>query len=333
MRGTVKTAMTVFALVSVLAFSAVAMGSEITAYTVWPPQNFQAQGLAMLAEKASANSGGELKINLEVGGSLGYKGPELLRAVKDGSLQIAEMVSTGVAGDEPQFGVRSLPFIIDTWEQAKLFDKVTRPFYDAAAAKWNQKVLYIAPWPFAGLWANKEVKSISDMVGMKTRTYDRNGALVVSAAGGNALSIPFSEVYSSLATGLIDSVITSATTVTDGKFWEVLKYYQPIRITITTSMVTINKDAYDALPEKERLALDKASAEVEEKMWDLVVKSETKNEEVCQEKGVVFVPVSPEFKKQLKEVSAGVITEWLENHKTAKPIYETYVEARDKASN
>jgi TRAP-type C4-dicarboxylate transport system substrate-binding protein len=109
----------------------------------------------------------------------------------------------------PLFGVVTLPFLIQSFQEGKVLNDIARPYFDKAAEKWNQKILYISPWPAAGFWTKKEIKSVADMKGIKMRTYDKNGALVVQAVGGTPYPLPFSEVYSALATGVIDSVLTS----------------------------------------------------------------------------------------------------------------------------
>lgn len=313
------------ALASVIFGSGMASAATMTAYTVWPENNYHAKGLLMFAEKVDEYTNGEVKINVELAGSLGYKGPELMRAVKDGSLQIAEMVTTGVAGDEPIFGVRSLPFLIDTWEDAKKFDEMAKEEYDKAAEKWGQKILYVAPWPFAGLWTKRTVDSVKDMSGLKTRTYDRNGALIMTEVGATPIAMPFSECYTSLATGLIDSIITSGTTVRDGKLWEVVKYYYPINISITSSMTNMNLKEYEKLTQKQKDAVDRASKEVEAYLWSAVAEEEEANLKLCQENGVTIFKVDQGMKKELKGIGQKVGSEWIDKNPDTKKLYESFL--------
>ena len=57
----------------------------------------------------------------------------------------------------------------------------------------------------------------------------------------------FSLVYSSLRTGMIDSVLTSAESTKNGKFWEVLGAFKPINYAFPLNMVTINNDYWKSL--------------------------------------------------------------------------------------
>ncbi len=281
------------------------------ANSVWPPNNHHSIALEDFAAKVKEITNGELEIVVSSGGALGYKGPELLRAVRDGMVPLSDMLISGVAGEENLFNVVTLPFLCRTLDEAKILNDVARPYFDKLAEKWNQKILYIAPWPGAGLWTTQKVLTVEDMRGLKTRTYDKNGALVVESTGGTPYALPFSEVYSSLATGLIDSVITSTPTAVDAKFWEVLKFYQPLNITIATNMVNVNLRSFNRLDAKTQEALVKAGAEMEAAMWESVAALDKEKESISNANGIETVPVSAELMDALTEVTRGIRDDWL----------------------
>ena len=125
------------------------------ANSVWPPKNHHSVGLTEFAEKVKTATTGELELMVSSGGALGYKGPELLKVVRDGLVPISDMLISGVAGDEKIFQISTLPFLVRDFDELRLLTNIARPYYDKAAAKWNQKILYIAPWPGAGLWTKR----------------------------------------------------------------------------------------------------------------------------------------------------------------------------------
>lgn len=299
-----------------------------TANSVWPPENHHSIGLQEFAEKVKEATNGKVEISVQTGGALGYKGPELLKVVRDGLVPVSDMLTSGVAGDEKIFGVVTLPFLIQSFEEGKILNDIARPYFDKVAEeKWNQKILYIAPWPAAGLWSKEKVRSVADMEGLKTRTYDKNGALVIEAVGGTPYPLPFSEVYSSLATGVIDSVLTSTPTAVDAKFWEVLKYYAPINVTMATDLVTVNLDAFNKLDKETREALIQAGKEMEAEMWDKVAQLDKEKEALCNEKGIVTVKPSQEFLNDLSAITKDIREEWLKDAPAeAKEIVEKFKE-------
>jgi len=290
--------------------------------SVWPPKNHHSIGLNEFAEKVSAATNGELELIVQSGGALGYKGPELLKAVRDGLIPLSDMLISGVAGDEKIFQIVTLPFLVKDFKEARRLNEIARPYFDKVAEKWNQKILYIAPWPGAGLWAKKKISSIEDMKGLKTRTYDKNGALVVEAVGGTPYALPFSEVYTSLQTGLIDSVITSTPTGVDGKFWEVLNYFYRLNITVATDMVNVNLRAFNKLPKDVQDKLVAAGKEMEDIMWAKVAELDKEKEAICNKNGIESVAVSDELLDDLQDITETIRAEWLaEAPADAQKIY------------
>lgn len=298
------------------------------ANSVWPPNNHHSVGLNDFAKKAKEATKGKLEITVQTGGALGYKGPELLKVVRDGLVPMSDILTSGVAGDEPLFGVVTLPFLIQSFDEGKILSDIARPHFDKVAEqKWGQKILYIAPWPAAGLWSKKEVKSVADMKGLKTRTYDKNGGLVMQAVGGTPYPLPFSEVYSSLATGLIDSVLTSTPTAVDAKFWEVLKFYSPMNITMATDLVTVNLKEFNKLDKDTQAALIKLGKEMEAEMWKKVAQLDKDQEAISNKNGIKTVAPSKEFLNELSVVTKGIREDWL---KTAPAEAKTIIEEFNK---
>ena len=296
------------------------------ANSVWPPNNHHSVGLNDFAKKAKEVTKGKVEITVQTGGALGYKGPELLKVVRDGLVPMSDILTSGVAGDEPLFGVVTLPFLIQSFDEGKILNDIARPHFDKVAEqKWGQKILYIAPWPAAGLWSKKEVKSVADMKGLKTRTYDKNGGLVMQAVGGTPYPLPFSEVYSSLATGLIDSVLTSTPTAVDAKFWEVLKFYSPINVTMATDLVTVNLKEFNKLDKDTQAALIKLGKDMESDMWKKVAQLDKDQEAISNKNGIKTVPPSKEFLNELSVVTKGIREDWLKTAPAeAKTIDEEF---------
>lgn len=285
---------------------------RLDANSVWPPNNHNSIALEQFAEQVSEKTDGEVEIIVHVGGALGYKGPELLRAVRDGLIPISDMLTSGVAGDEPLCNIVTLPFLVRGFDEGRLLTQISRPYLDKALeSKWNQKILYITPWPAAGLWTKREIKSIEDMKGLKTRTYDRNGALFMEAVGATPYALPFSEVYSALATGLIDSVLTSTPTAVDAKFWEVLKYFYRFDVTMATDLVTINLTALNRLDPKLQQTIIEIGKEMEEIVWDQVAELDKQMEAQSNKNGIISAPVSEEMMDQLFTITEGIREEWL----------------------
>ena len=321
-------------LLAVLLVSAVFMFFIVTpalakttwnANSVWPPKNNHSIGLEEFAKKVKTATKGELELVVSSGGALGYKGPELLKVVRDGLVPVSDMLISGVAGDEKLLQIVTLPFLVRNFDELHLLLDISRPYFDKVSQKWGQKILYTAPWPGAGLWTKKKITTLAELKGLKTRTYDKNGALVMEAVGATPLALPFSEVYTSLQTGVIDSVMTSSPTAVDAKFWEVLKYFEPLNITIATNMVTVNQKAFDKLPKAQQDALVKAGKEMEKSMWAGVKKWDGDMVAISNKNGIQTVAPSKKLVGELEKITEGIRAEWLKGAPAdAQKIYAEF---------
>ncbi|NOY14308.1 MAG: TRAP transporter substrate-binding protein [Deltaproteobacteria bacterium] len=315
------------AILLIMALPASAAAVKMDLHASYGANSFHTQGATQFAELVKKYSNGSVDITVHPGGSLGFKGPELLKVVKDGQVPMADILMGVVAGSEHVFGISSLPRLVPTFAKARSLYDDFRPLYEKAAAKWNQKFLYAAPWPPSGLVTKTTINSKADLANLKTRTYDKNGAEFLRILGGAPISLPWGEVYSSLRTGMIDSVLTSAESTKNGKFWEVLGAFKPINYAFPLNMLTINLDYWKALNKDQQQALLKAAAEVESSQWAASQQRHTDALKVIQEHGIVVTPVSADLSRDLNKAAKQLIEKFQKkSSKEVQAILKKYTD-------
>ncbi|MBG0776193.1 MAG: TRAP transporter substrate-binding protein [Desulfovibrionaceae bacterium] len=294
-----------FVLVLALAAPAAAAGVvKMDCNAIYPAGNFHTKGAAAFAELVKKYTDGSVDITVHPGGSLGFKGPELLKAVKDGTLPMSDILMGVVSGSDEIFGLSTLPLLVNSYAEAHKFYEAARPYYDKACAKWGQKMLYAAPWPRSGVYTKKPFEKLADIAGLKARTYDKNGAEFLKRCGASPQSLPWGEVYTALSTGLIDSVLTSATSGVDGKLWEVLGYFTKVNYSYPLNMLTINKDYWDALSPAQQKAVLQAAAETEAAQWKASEQNVMDSEKILAEKGMHISEVNPALQADLDKIAS-----------------------------
>src|SRR6185295_20287237 len=145
------------------------------------------------------------------------------------------------------FLLPSLPFLAATPEQAQVLAQIARPAYEAILEKHNQKLLYLSPWPAAGLWAGKPIDTVQALRGLRIRTADANGVAAFKAAGAAPVQVSFSDAIPQLKAGQLDAVLSSGDGGAGARLMETLRHFTAIEYAVTMSMVTINNDAWAAL--------------------------------------------------------------------------------------
>ena len=285
--------------------------------------HFHTKGSEKFASLVKDYTKGSVDITVHPGSSLVKGNP--LKAVKDGTVAMADMFIPFTAGGGKVFGISALPFIATSYEDAYKLYQISKPAYEDTAKKWNQKLLYSVTWPASGFYSNKKMESIEDFKGAKTRTYDKNSADFVNDAGGNAVALPWGEVYSALRTGMVDSVITSSSSGKDGKFWEVLSNYTKINYAYPLQAVTINLDYWNSLDKTQQEAMLKAAFEIEKAQWEAVKLEDKDALEMMEKNGMKITEASDDLKKQLDVIANKMLEDYLADADAqTKEIFKKY---------
>jgi TRAP-type C4-dicarboxylate transport system substrate-binding protein len=297
----------IFILVS---FSGAFAKSKWDLHLNYPAGNFHSKGAQRFADKVKEATNGELTIVLHPGAALGFKGPELLRAVAEGQLVIAEVPTGMVEGDAPTLALTAQPFISSNAFEQRLLYQLAKPTYAKILKKFNQFTLYSSVWPFSGIYTQRVVKAESNLKGLKMRVYDGTGLAFGKATGIAARKMPFSEVYPAMKAGLLDSMYTSSVSGVDAKAWEVLKYFTPINIVGPVNMINVNLAAWNKLPKNIQKTMLETAAQMEDEMWNLAGDMDRKSRATLVEKGMVIDPVSNEFRAQLDAIGKKLRGTW-----------------------
>lgn len=276
----------------------------------YPAGNFHSQGAQRFADRVAEATGGELTIVLHPGAALGFKGPELLRAVAEGQLAIAEVPTGMVEGDAPVLALTAQPFISTNAFEQRLLYQLAKPTYAKVLKKFNQFTLYSSVWPFSGIYTQRSIKSAADLKGLKMRVYDGTGLAFGEATGIAARKMPFSEVYPAMKAGLLDSMYTSSVSGVDAKAWEVLKYFTPINIVGPVNMVNVSSGAWDKLSPDIQTIVMEIAADMEDEMWNLAGDMDRKSRATLVENAMTVSPVSQAFRKELDTIGKNLRAEW-----------------------
>ncbi len=304
-----------FILISAL--FAMGLFSDAMAKTKWdlhlnyPAGNFHSKGAQDFADRVQTATEGELTIVLHPGAALGFKGPELLRALAEGQLAAAEIPTGMVEGDAPVLALTAQPFISTNAFEQRLLYQLSKETYKNILKKFNQMTLYTSVWPFSGIYTQRPISSEADLKGLKMRVYDGTGLAFGDATGIAARKMPFSEVYPAMKAGLLDSMYTSSVSGVDAKAWEVLKYFSPINIVGPVNMINVNLDVWNKLPENQRETVLEIAAQMEDEMWNLAADMDRTSRAKLKENGMTLTPVSKKFRAELNAIGDKLRSEWV----------------------
>lgn len=294
-----------------------ALSGPADAQVRWDMPTEQAQtsltGIADLAfaDKVRERTGGAIDITVHFGGSLGFKSRDQYDAVGTGAVVLADSYTGPLVGFDPIWQVSALPFLTSGIDDAWRLYEAAKPHYERILDGENQVLLYTIPWTPSGIWANEAITTPADLEGLKIRTFDPLGQQTFSAAGAAPVILSFTDVVPQLTTGGISAVLTSAEGGYQNKFPDLLSHYVVIDYASPLSIVHINKDVWEGLPEEQRTAIREAAAEVEAMIWQQATTREQENFAKMREAGVTIVETpSEEMMATLRTSAEAAIAEW-----------------------
>ncbi len=307
------------------AASLAAAQTKLDLATVWPDGNFHTTNVKRFAAEIAAATGGQVQITVHAGGSLGFKGPEQLRAVGDGLVPMADILNIQQVGDEPMLGTESIPFLVGSAEELKVLHKHIRPIYEQIAAKNNQKVLYMVPWPTQYLHMKAKSDTLDGLKGIKVRVPDKNAQDMVNAGGMAGVLIPWGETIPALASGAVAGVSTSATSGVDGKFWEFLKYVYPTNHTWSCQMLNINLDAWKKLKPEHQKAIEDIAKRLEPEFWGISVQNDVESLSRLKQGGMEVVSIPPAMLAEFRAKTAPLLDAFLKRVPQAEAPVRAYL--------
>ncbi|HRD76959.1 MAG TPA: TRAP transporter substrate-binding protein [Hyphomicrobiaceae bacterium] len=293
--------------------------------TVWPDGNFHTKNAVRFAADVKAATKGAVDIAVKSGGQLGFKGPEHLRAVRDGLVPIADILNIQQIGDEPLLGIESIAFLVSSPAELKLLHKHIRPIYEQIAARNNQKILYMVPWPTQYLHLKVKSNTLDGLKGVKIRVPDKGAADMLTLVGMAPVLIPWGETIPALASGVVAGVSTSAVSGVDGKFWEFLKYVYPTNHVWSSQMMNVNLDAWKKLSPEHQKAIEDLARKLEPEFWDVSVKADADSLAKLKAQGMEVVELPPAMMADLRAKTANILNEYMKRVPASQPAIKAYL--------
>lgn len=315
-----------------LVLAALALSTTALAQTKWdlaaayPASNFHSENMAQFTTEVDQATGGKLKITLHAGASL-FKAPEIKRAVQGGQAQAGEILLANFQNEWQIYGADGLPFLADSYDAAMKLYKAQRPMIEKKLAEQGLVLLYSVAWPPQGIYTKKPINNAADLKGVKWRAYSPATARIADLVGAQPVTVQAAELQQALATGVVESTMTSGATGVDSKLYENLKYYYDTQAWLPKNMVIVNKKAFDALDKPSQDAVLKAAATAETRGLAASQRVNTDTMAKLKANGMQVLAPSAQLKADLKKVGDTMLTEWLEK---AGPEGKALVDAYNK---
>lgn len=280
--------------------------------TGYREDSFHTQNLAQFVGDVEQATAGALRIDLRPNNTL-FKLAEIRQRVQEGKVEAGESILTSMVGDIPIAGADAIPFVVQSYGDARRLWQLQRPLIDKHFEARGLKALYVVPWPPQGLFTTKPVQSGSDFRGTRMRTYNQSTVRIAEMLGASPVDVPMVEVNQALASRKVDSMITSAVTGVENRVWDQIGYYYGINAWFPKNIVFVNSKAFEALPASSREAVSQAAARAEVRGWALSEAVADASAQELQRRGIQVGRVPMAFEAELKRMGDRFSREWVKS--------------------
>ncbi|MGF1628709.1 MAG: TRAP transporter substrate-binding protein [Kiloniellaceae bacterium] len=246
--------------------------AEWRGWNIHVPEYSVSLGLDQFTAEIAEKTGGRLTAKTYHSGVLGSQ-PDAIEQMRLGSIDFA-VFNLGPMGQViPATNVVNLPFIFKGLDH--MHRVVDGPVGEQLGAAMEEKGLVALAWYDSGARSfynsKKPIATPDDVKGMKVRVMNNDLFVdMISAMGGNATPMAFSEVYSSIKTGVVDGAENNWPSYDTTGHYEVAGYYSGTEHLIIPECLCISKTLWDSLSAEDKEIVSSAardSATMQRDLW------------------------------------------------------------------
>lgn len=273
---------TVRRLAAAVALSAVTMGASwnagaqtapitITAVTQAGPTlpQYTKVDIPMLREGLPKATNGKVNVRLFSYPEMSVNGPELIRLVRSGQVDIGAAALTSLSGDAPLLDGFDLPGLSADIPQARKVADALVPYANKKLERFGVKIIATYTYTPQTLYCQKPVKRLADLKGLKVRVPGPALGTLIESFGGQGVSLAFGETYTALERGTVDCAITGMSSGNGVKWYEVTSSLYSLPIAGSTAGYLVNLAWWNKLDPAIRETLEKTFAQVQDAQWNL----------------------------------------------------------------
>jgi len=231
--------------------------------------------------------------------------------VQGGQAQAGEILLVNYENEDPFYGLDGVPFLATSYPESMKLYKASRKVLDEKLAKQGMKLLYTVAWPPQGIYTKRTLASAADMKGLKWRAYSPATSKIAELVSAQPVTVQAAELSQALATGIVDSYMSSGATGYDSKTYEHIKNFYDTQAWLPKNAVIVNQKAFDALDKPMQAAVLKAAADAEARGWKLSEEKTAWYYDQLKAKGMSILKPSDELTADLRKVGNYMLAEWL----------------------
>jgi TRAP-type transport system periplasmic protein len=272
-------------------------------------------GMKRFADTVAAKSGGKIKVNLFLGGTLGSD-QAVLAALQGGTVEMTVMNSGILASLAKELAIFDFPFLFANERESDAI--VDGPVGKKMHALLEPKgVIGLAYWELGYRQitnSKRPLVKVEDIEGLKLRVIPNPiNVEWVKALGANPTPMPFPEVYGALESKALDGQENPVAVIATNKFAEVQKHIALTNHQYNPQSVIFSKKVWDTLSPAEKKIIDEAADDAAKHQREQARAAVAAHLENLRKAGMQVTQFAPAEVAKLREKMKPVIAKFSAN--------------------
>src|SRR6478609_1354865 len=270
-------------------------------------------------DKVEKDSGGRIKFEGYPAMQLGGTPVQLYDQARDGVVDVVWTLPGNTAGRFPRIEVFELPFIMSN---AEATSKAYWEYVQTMAPdefKETQVIALQVHGPGVIHTAERPVRSVGDMKGLKVRAPTRQVNKLVGALGATPVGMPLPQIPDALSKGTINGCVIPWEVVPSVKVHELTKYHAEFdpaggALYTTTFVMCMNKARYNSLPPDLKKVIDANSGMATSGWLGKVQQAgDAAGRKAAVDHGNTIFTVGPSEAQEFRRRSREIEVEWVQD--------------------
>ena len=264
------------------------------------------------AREVAASSEGRVRVQVFPAMQLGGRPADLYGQARDGVVDLVWTLPGYSPGRFPLTEVFELPFVCGN---AEATSQALTTFY----RKWmrdeyrdTHPLVFHATAPGQIHTADRPVRTVDDLAGLKARAASQTVAAMLEALGAVPVGMPVPQVYEALARGVVEGAMVPWTIMRPFRLHEVTRYHTEVDLGCTPFVLTMNKARYDGLPADVRRLLDDSTGmQLAQRLGRIWQEDEEAGRDIALQRGHPVIALAEAERARWRAATAPVVGAWV----------------------
>lgn len=274
---------------------------------------------------------GRVKLKFYPGGVMGND-KSVHRKIKVGQLHGGAFTSGGLAHIDPAIQSLSLPMLFDSEDEVEYVREKMDSSLKQSMEKNGFVLLGISGGGFAQILSKEPLTDLESI--RASKVWVPEGDLLIQdtfdTLGISPISLPISDVFTGLQTGLIETVTVNSTAAIAFQWHTSTAYMTDAPVIYLVGLLAVQKKAFDKISAADQLIVKAEIDDVFKRLTELNRVDNEKASAALKSQGIAFVKPSPTELARWKSLSAQSIEKMVNNGSLSQEkINEVYKHLSD----